>query len=143
MKGLQRFLQGRPETETGPVLEDDLVPVVLEVAGQVYGMAEVSRLRPVVEEFGRSFETYSEFMGRIAEEGYEHIVTMPGLITSSNAEEEDLNQVTWELEPSTLQYIGAELWVESRVQNRPAVWISIIAAVALLAIAIIAIVRRI
>jgi len=122
--------------------EDDLVPVVLEVAEEVYETGEVSRLRPVVVEFGLSFETYSEFMGNIAEEGYEHIVTMPGLITSSNADEEDLNQVTWEIEPSRLQYIGADLWVESRVQNRPAVWISIIFAIGVLTIVVIAIVRR-
>ena len=123
-------------------MEEELVGVIMDVAGEVYGTVEVSPLRPTVEAFGQEFLRHSEFMGNLAEEGFEHVVTMPGVVTSSNADEENLNTVSWEIEPSVFQYLGADLWVESRVPNRVAVWITIVLAAGVLAIAIIAIVRR-
>jgi len=122
--------------------EEDLVDFVLEIALEVFGTAEVSRLRPKVEEFERSLEAHMKFMEDLSEETYEHVVTMPGIITSSNADEEELNSVTWEIAPYTLQYTGVELWVESQVSNRLAIWITILLAVALLAIGVIVFLRR-
>ncbi len=122
--------------------EEDLVDFILEIAQEVFGTAEVSRLRPKVEEFERSLEAYMEFMEDLTEESYEHVVSMPGLITRSNAEDEELNSVSWEISPYTLQYTGVEMWVEARVSNRLAVWVSIILAVALLTVAVMIFLRR-
>ena len=122
--------------------DEEIAELVLETAGEVYGSTGVARLEPAMEAFESEFLRYTEFVGNLAEEGFEHIVTMPGVITASNGEEEDLNRVTWEIESSRIQYLGADLWVESRVPNRLAVWITILLAIGVLTIAIVTIVRR-
>ncbi len=122
--------------------EEDFVPFIMGVTEEVFGTARVSLLRPKMEEFARSLESYMEFMEDLTEETYGHSVSMPGLITGSNADEEELNSVSWEISPYTLQYTGVEMWVESRVSNRLAVWVSIILAVALLTVAVMIFLRR-
>ncbi|MFC1545323.1 hypothetical protein ACFL44_01385 [Gemmatimonadota bacterium] len=123
-----------------PAIEDvedgEFIDFVLESMSDVYETGETDRLRTTVEEISVSLEVYFDLIGRLDREAYAHSVTMPGLITGSNADEEELNSVSWEIEPDILIYSGVEMWVESRVSNRLAIWISIVAAIALLAVVV-------
>ena len=71
-------------------------------------------------------------------------ISMPGLIIDTNAKNVEGNQVSWGDEDGDeirIFYIGHEIWVESRIVNWWAVYISA-AIVLLLLVSIVASLRR-
>ena len=121
---------------------EELTPLVLEIGRKVYRTEAIELLKPGIEEFDRDVLEYETFYDKATDETYKHTVVMPGLIYDSNSSEIQLNSVTWEFSPMQFSYADYELWVESRVTNRTAVWISVILLVILVTVAVVVFLRR-
>ena len=121
---------------------EELTPVVLEIGRKVYRTEAFEMLKASIEEFDRDILEYSAFYDKATDESYKYTVVMPGLIYDSNSSDIQLNSVTWEFSPMDFSYADYELWVESRVTNRTAVWISVILLVFLVTVAVVVFLRR-
>ena len=121
---------------------DELTDVVLDVGREIYRTEVFERLRVPVEEFDRGLSEYTSFFDMATDESYRFTLVMPGVIYDSNSSEVQLNSATWEFSPMDFSYADYEMWVESRVTNRTAVWISVILLIFLVTLAVVLFLQR-
>ena len=139
--GKEEFYQALiPATEETD--DDELTPVILKIGKEIYETEAVELLIDSIEEFNQDLLEYMAFDEKATDESYKYIIVMPGLIYDSNSSEIQWNSVTWEFSPSDFSYADYEMWVESRVTNRTAVWISVILLIFLVTLAVVLFLRR-
>lgn len=139
--GKEEFYQALiPATEE----RDDagLMQVVLEIGAEIYGTDAIEQLKASIEEFDRDLLEYLAFDEKATDESYKYTIVMPGLIYDSNSSEIQWNSATWKFNPADFSYADYEMWVESRVTNRTAVWISVILLIILVTVAVVVFLRR-
>lgn len=71
-----------------------------------------------------------------------NVVEMPGLILDTNSEEVDGNRITWETGNAQYFVYDYEMWAESRMVNRWAVWVTGILFILIVAGLIVSFVRQ-
>ena len=133
----QALLPAVEETE-----DDELVPAIVKIGKEIYETEAFELLTSSIEEFNMDLLEYSAFYDKATDESYKYTVVMRGLIYDSNSSDIHWNSVTWEFSPMDFSYADYEMWVESRVTNRTAVWVSIILLVFLVTVAVVVFLRR-
>lgn len=103
---------------------EDVIGFVLETTAEVFQTEAVWRLQERIEGLSERVDRFFSFLGKIAEEDYHHTVTIPGLIVDTNAEDVQGNSVSWD--EIDFSWIDMEMWVESRIANKWAVWVTAI-----------------
>ena len=90
---------------------------------------------PLFEEFNKKMSFFDNLINM---ESYPEKVEMPGVITETNSVMLKGNQVSWEVQPSSILFEEYELSVESRVVNN---WAFIVTGIILLLLIIVMIVK--
>ena len=121
---------------------EDIGEPTLETTGKVMEVEDVNHLRPAVEAFEAGFQEYAAVSDLAGGESYDNTVVMPGLLVGTNAAEVVGNRVTWKFEAGDLDFGPIDMWVESRVTNRTAIWLAMIVAALLVAVLVGGVVRR-
>jgi len=121
---------------------EEIVVPTLQTIGRVMEVEDVTPLRPAVEAFEAGFLEYEAISEVAGGESYDNTVVMPGLLVGTNAPEVVGNRVTWRFDAGDLDFGPIEMWVESRVTNRTAVWLAAFAAVLLLVLLVVGVIRR-
>lgn len=122
--------------------EDWEVNKVLQIFEKSLQNPSVWKLKPkmtgVVDELNRKqdlvFETHFTDLT--------NSVIMPGLIIATNAETIEGNRVTWDIAGRYFLWRDYEMWVESRVVNVWAIWVSIGLVLFIAALMVVASIRK-
>ena len=122
--------------------EDWEVIKVLQIFEKSLQNPSVWKLKPkmtgVVDELNRKqdlvFETHFTDLT--------NSVIMPGLIIATNAETIEGNRVTWDIAGRYFLWRDYEMWVESRVVNVWAIWVSIGLVLFIAALMVVASIRK-
>lgn len=115
---------------------------ILESCAEAIDNSTILKLRsdmvPVVDKINRT----QEFLIDIHWASYLNSVVMPGLILDTNAEIIEGNRVTWEFKGRHFLWRDQEMWVESRMVNRWAIWVSVIVFILFAGLMIVSVVYK-
>jgi hypothetical protein len=104
--------------------DENVIPEILRVSSEILGTDLVNQLRPEITEAVDEIRIKMDYVEETASNSYENQVIMPGLVMDTNADEIEGNRLSWSIDPDAFMHKDYEMWAESRIVNRWAVWVT-------------------
>jgi hypothetical protein len=120
---------------------DELSEPIMAMLEQQFETPDVERLRGAVVAWEEDLVADMAVSEAIGGDSFFHHIEMPGILVDTNAFEVVGNRASWQFDAHALDLADMEMWVESRVSNPTAVWISAIAALAIVVLLVVSAVR--
>ncbi len=127
------------EMDTEEFVSDE----VLQICENVLETTAIWEFKDSIEKIGQQINEKNEFLfSPLMNTGFENNVIMPGLIIATNAKTVEGNRVSWDIEGKFFLWENYEMWIESRVINRWALWTSILLFLGIASLLTIASIRK-